>query len=365
MGSAEQPSGGLAPHTPSLELNQLTLGIDNIRFDVFLSPSWREQAGQYLFEQILHYAQPTLRDLYPSDARARSASAAEFRRRTVQLLQEVLNQAKERNNVQVDLLARVAVTKWLVAELPRQFSQLAIACKEKVEKKGRVRVDDSMDAFVQRSKVADFQAGRRPALRAVGEALSQVLLEAEESTFQPSRNALFGSSFADAYQVFRNRMIFAENPNDAVIHLEHYVMLGHFQTDADREDLVVDVLAQLLRERGLALPEGDELAKLEQQRDKIVDSLQELNRRLREAEQELEELSGARSRGLGLSWLGGRRRTARPGVTQRDAERMVKVFEETRGELVRQVEELEAKIAFHRQRQEARLSEVLSNPDNA
>ncbi len=366
MGSAEQATGGLAPHSPSLELNQLTVGVDNIRFDVFLSPSWREQASQYLFEQILHHAQSTLRDVYLSDARARSASAAEFRRRTQQLLQEGLNQAKERNNIQVDILARVAVTKWLVAELSRQFSQLTIACKERVEKKGSVRLGDSMDAFVQRSKVADFQASRRPVLRATGEALSQALLEMEDNTLQPGRNALFGSDFADAYQIFRNRMIFSENPNDAVIHLEHYVMLGHFQTDSDREDLVVDVMARLLRERGLALPEGDELARLEQQRDKIVDSLQELNRRLREAEQELEALTGSGSgRSLGLSWLGGRKRASRPGVSQRDAERMVKVFEETRGELVKQVEDLEAKIAFHRQRQEARLSEVLSNPDNA
>ncbi len=366
MGFAEQPMGGLAPHTPSVELNQLAVGIDNIRFDVFLSPSWREQADQYLFEQVLHYAQPTLRDLYPSDARARSTSATEFRRRTSQLLQEALNQAKERNNIQIDLLARVAVTKWLLAGLSRQFSQLTIACKEKVEKKGSVRVGDSMDAFLQRSKVADFQASRRHVLRAVGESLSQVLLELEEGTLQPGRKALLGSDFADAYQVFRNRTIFVENPNDAVIHLEHYVMLGHFQTDADREDLVVDVMAQFLRGHGLALPEGDELARLEQQRDKIVDSLQELNRRLREAEQELEALSGSGTgRSLGLSWLGGRRRARRPGVTQRDAQRMVKVFEETRGELVKQVEDLEAKIAFHRQRQEARLSEVLSNPDNA
>ena len=88
MGSAEQASGGLVPYSPSLELNQLAVGIDNIRYDVFLSPSWREQAGQYLFEQILHYAQPSLRELHPSDARARSASAAEFRRRTSQLLLE-------------------------------------------------------------------------------------------------------------------------------------------------------------------------------------------------------------------------------------------------------------------------------------
>ncbi len=357
-------SSSLQPYSPSLDLSRLAVGVDNLRFDVFLSPGWCEQAGQYILEQILHHGQPILRDIYPTEARSRTAAVTEFRRRTGQLLQDALNHAKERDNIQVDLLARVAVLKFLVGELSRQFSQLVVVCKERAEKKAALSIGGSMDAFVQRSKVADFQAARRHILRAVGEGLFQLLEELEEGSLRPGRAALFGSDSPEVYKVLRCRFLFLENPNDAVIHLEHYVMLGHFQADPDREDRVLEVLAEVLREQGLAIPAGDELAQLEQKRDKAVDALHELSRRLREAERELEEASQGGSR-LGLGWLSGRRRSESPPATPADLQQMMKVLESTRQDLVGQVEDLEAKIAFHRQGQEARLSEALSNPANA
>ena len=363
-GPSVAESSSLQPYSPALDLRRLAVGVDNLRFDVFLSPGWCEQAGQYIFEQILHHAQPILRELYPAEPRSRTVALAEFRRRTSQLLQDSLNQAKERDNIQLDLLARLAVLKFLGGELSRQFSQLVVACKERADKKAPSRMDESMDAFVLRSKVADFQVERRHILRAVGETLFQLLDEIEESSLRPSRAALFGSDHADIYKVLRSRLLFLENPNDAVIRLEHYVMLGHFQTDPDREDRILELLAELLREHGLAIPAGDEVAQLEQNRDKAVDSLHELGRRVREAERDLEGASQGGGRSLGLGWLSGRRRSESP-PSPADMQQMIKVLEATRKDLVGQVEGLEANIAFHRQSQETRISEALSNPANA
>ncbi len=364
-GPSVVPSSSLEPYSPSLELSRLAVGVDNIRFDVFLSPGWCEQAGQFIFEQILHHGQAALRDIYPAEPRTRTAIVAEFRRRTTQLLQDALNQAKEKDNLQVDLLARLAVLKVLLGELSRQFSQLVVACKERAEKKASVRVGESMDAFLLRSKVADFQGARRHILRAVGETLFQLLEEMEEGTLRPGRAALFGSDSAEVYRVLRTRLLFLENPNDAVAHLEHYVMLGHFQADPDREEKILELLAELLREQGLAIPAGDELAQFEQKRDKAVDALHEVSRRLREAERDLEESSQGSGRSLGLGWLAGRRRSEAGPASPAELQQMVKVLEGTRQDLVRQIEDLEARIAFHRQSQEARLSEALSNPTNA
>lgn len=370
MASAEQSatavSGALQAYSPALAFARLVVGVDNIRHDVFLSPRWQEQAGQFLFEQILHHAQPHVRELYPSDARSRSASASEFKRRLGKVLQEALTHAKQHNNIEVDLLARLAITKWLLAEMQRRFSELIIACKERVEKKGGLPMPNSMAAFVLHSKIADCQANRRHLLRTVGENLFQLFEELEDANFRPGRASLFGSEFFDFYRVVRNRLVFLENPNDAVIHLEHYVLLGHFANDIDHEERVRDLLAQLLREQGLALPEGDELARLEQQLQKSGDQLQEVNRRLREAEQGLAETGRpeARSR-LSLRWLSGR-----PGGEEAEGdraaqERALKALETQRQQLLSEVEELEQKVAFLRQTHETRLGEVLSNPANA
>lgn len=363
--TASTISGVVQAYAPSLAFTRLAVGVDNISHDVFLSPRWREQASQYLFEQILHYAQPYLRDLHPSDPRSRGAAAAEFKRRLGKVLQEALTQAKERNNIEIDLLARLAIYKWLVDEMQRQFSKLTVACKERVEKKSSLQFQGSMAAFVLHSRVTEFQLNRRHILRNVGEGLFRLFEELEEKHLRPGRAALFGSEFPDSYQVVRNRQIFLENPNDAVVLLEHYVMLGHFGNDLDRETRVLEVLVQFLREQGLALPEGDERARLEQRLEKSADHLQEVNRRLREAEMELEELTRPESAGRRtLRWLSGRS-DEEDSATRVSLERNVKVLEAQRQQLAREVEELEHKVAFLRLTHESRVAEVLSNPANA
>ena len=364
--SASAVSGAVQAYAPALAFTRLVVGVDNIRHDVFLSPRWREQASQFLFEQILHHAQIHLHDLYPSDARTRAAAAGEFKRRLGKVLQESLTLAKEHNNIEIDLLARLAIYKWLLGEAQRQFSELNVACKERVEKKGSMHFQDSMASFVLHSRIADCQANRRHVLRGVGDALFQVLEELEETSLRPARMALFGSEFPDFYQVARNRLIFLENPNDAAVHLEHYVMLGYFTNDVDLEERVRDLMAQLLREQGLALPEGDELSRLEQRLEKCGDSLQEVNRRLREAELALAELARPDSAGRKtLRWLSGGSGREGAEAGRAGLEREGKALELQRQQLTREVEELEQKVGFLRQSHATRLAEVLSNPANA
>jgi hypothetical protein len=364
--SASTLSGAVQAYAPALAFTRLVVGVDNIRHDVFLSPRWREQAGQFLFEQILYNAQAHLRDLYPSDSRTRAAAAGEFKRRLGKVLRDSLTLAKEHNNIEIDLLARLAVYKWLLGEMQRQFSELSVACRERVEKKGSMHFQNSMASFVLHSRIADCQANRRHVLRGVGETLFQTLEELEETNLRPARLALFGSEFADFYQVARNRLVFLENPNDAVVHLEHYAMLGHFTNDVDLEERLRDLMAQLLREQGLALPEGDELSRLEQRLEKCGDTLQEVNRRLREAELALAELARPDSAGRKtLRWLSGGSGREDAEVERGSLEREAKALELQRQQLTREVEELEQKVGFLRQSHATRLSEVLSNPANA
>lgn len=363
--TASAASGTLQAYSPALVFTRLVVGVDNIRHDVFLSPRWREQASQFLFEQILHHAQPHLGDLYRSDARARSASQSQFKLLLAKLLQEALTQAKENNNIEIDLLARLALYRWLSAEVLRQFSELALACKERVDKKSTMHSQSNMTAFLLRSRITEYQSSKRAVLREVGESLYQIFEELEETRLRTARAALFGSEFFDFYRVVRNRQVFLENPNDAVVNLEHYVMLGQYARDTDYEEGVQDLLAELLREQGPAPPtaDEDELLRLEEQLEKGADQLQEVNQRLRELEWELGEMAQPESKGRrALGWLSGRSEgeSSRPAL-----ERELKSLQPQRQRLSREVEELEQKLGFLRQAREGRVSEVLANPGNA
>lgn len=359
MSSAEtSATTGSEAYSPSLAFTSLPVGVDNLRYDVFLSVGWRQWAQQFLFEQIVHQAQPYLSGLYPSDPHRRNAATAGFKSALDQLLRDALHRAKECSNIEVDLLARLACIKWLLAERQQQFSQLAITCKERVEKAGSDPVSGSMHAFVLRSRVSEYQSDRRRILNTVGEHLYQIFEELEEHSLRPGRIALFGSPFPDLYEVVCNRLIFMDNPTDASVHLEHYVMLGHFRGDIDDEEKVCTVVAELLRE-GLGLAESKEVASLGQQLGQRIEELHEMNRRLREVEaQEREHVGADSGRRRKLRWVGGWPRRA-------DREDEATELEARRQELAAAVDELEREVAFRRQQDHIQIAEALSNPVNA
>ncbi|MGH9863434.1 MAG: hypothetical protein ACRD35_08430, partial [Candidatus Acidiferrales bacterium] len=351
---------------PLLSFSRLVVGVDNIRYDVFFSPRWKEAARQYLLEQILHHAQPYLGGLNPSDPRRRSAAAAEFRNRTSQLLQVSLQRAKEENNLEVDLLARLALLKWLLADMQQQFAQLGITCKGIADKQTSGLGEDNMKAFVLRSKLAEFASNKRHILAAVGENLFHIFEELEESTLRPSRTALFGSPADELYRVARNRLIYLDNPNDSVVHLEHYVMLGHFVGDADDEDRITEVVAQLLREQGLAGSGWQQLHGLEQEQEKAGDQLQEVNRQLRETERALEGSAGEKAaESPRQGWLGAWRKKGEAPLDRAGLERLARSLETQREQYTRSVEALGSKVAFWRQQEEVKLTGLLTDSANA
>src|SRR5207302_11505108 len=53
--SAEAPPPRLSTYSPALSLERLQLGIDNIRQEVWLSPSFRKAAGAHIGKLIAKY----------------------------------------------------------------------------------------------------------------------------------------------------------------------------------------------------------------------------------------------------------------------------------------------------------------------
>jgi len=355
----------LRPWSPTLSFTRLAVGVDNVRHDVFLSPRLLELGQRFLFELILQYSQPYLGDLYPSDVRRRSALLAEFRHTLLQVLQAALTQAKEKDNIEIDILARVGLYKWLTGEMQRQFAQLTIACKERVQSRIGLEYEGSVESFRRKSKIADFQANKRHILRVVAETLFTLLEELEESNLSPARLALFGHDFGDIYAVLRNRLVFLENPSDAHVHIEHYVMLGHFPKDVDREDQVVGLVSQLLKERVLLFSEDMEVAREQQRQQQLLDELQKRARELRQLEARLADLQHRweRANEFPHPWLS-RRPASQLQTDIQIAQKQVERLRAVRDDLSRRVEEAEQNVAFVRERYKMRVADILCNPAN-
>ncbi|MFQ5816414.1 MAG: hypothetical protein ACE5H2_00470 [Terriglobia bacterium] len=360
--AAKHVQWSLEPYSPELTLTSLAVGVDNVRHDVFLSPRFQELGQRYLFELILQHSQAQLGDLYPTDVRRRSALLADFRRTLLQLLQATLTQAKEKNNIEIDVLARLSLYKWLTAEMQRQFAQLTIACKERAQTRGGLAFEGSVESFRLRSRIADFQINKRHILRAVAESLFSLLEELEESHLRTTRQALFGHDFVETYSILRNRLVFLENASDAHVHIEHYVMLGHFPKDMDREDRVVAVVADLLKERVLKLAGDTDVTRAQRQHEELRVKLQEQNRCVRQLEARLAELERAST--SAHRWFS-RRPLAEIHEEARKLREELAGARHGRDAMVHRVEEAEQTAGFMRERYETRVADILCNPANA
>ena len=176
--SQEMEAPQLARYTPSLSLEGLQLGIDNLRHDVHLGPRFVEQARLHIARLIARFgnvdgllgvdtpdiAQP---NFFTGTQRAQKARLRTGPSELKPLLAEIhvaaLNRAKAAENLAVDMLARVALIKFLRIELNGQFAQVLERCRMMLKNYEGVRQEQSIASGLLHSKWQKKLSCARPA----------------------------------------------------------------------------------------------------------------------------------------------------------------------------------------------------------
>jgi hypothetical protein len=249
----------LARYTPSLSLEGLQLGIDNLRHDVHLSPRFVEQARLHIARLIARFgdvegllgvdtpdvAQP---NFFTGTLRAQKTRMRTGPSELKPLLAEIhvaaLNRAKAAENLAVDMLARVAIIKFLRIELNGQFAQVLERCRMMLKNYEGVRQGKAME---HRDRVATFQVAKKIVLRKTGQELFRTMREVEKETLAKMRRSLFGDRGEAAYRLLLNPLMFTEDGRDTYLNAEHYVLLGNFDRDPDRFSNVRRVACKFLQ----------------------------------------------------------------------------------------------------------------------
>jgi hypothetical protein len=239
----------LARYAPSLPLDGLLPGVDNLRHDVFLSVKFTRVARQYLWQLVLQHGevQELVGDAEPLrpawDVRPGprpNGEAGEFKRVLAELYSSALARAKNENDRTLDLLAHAAILKFLKNELLGQFN-LALD-------RARARINqDSKRSHLLQERFARFQVSKKVVLRKSGEALFRLQREIEKETLGRLRRSLFGEDDPGSYEVFLNRLLFTEDGRDDYLNAEHYVMLGNYERDPDRFLAIVESARHFLK----------------------------------------------------------------------------------------------------------------------
>jgi class 3 adenylate cyclase len=263
-GAPEKPAPpNLAASTPFVSLDGLSVGVDNLRHDVVLSPKFVELGRAQIARQIARHGE--LEGLLSAEApqvtqgpswmrnqagktERPKNDAGGWRSALTELQVGSLNRAKKEFKLSIDLLARLAVTKFVRTEMNVQFSLVLERCRVLLKTYDNMR---QQKAHEYREKLATFQVRKRIILRKTGQEIFETLREVEKSTLARTRRSLFGEETSGGsyftYPLFLNRLLFSEDGRDDYLCAEHYVMLGNWDRDLDRYGHLREIASVYLR----------------------------------------------------------------------------------------------------------------------
>ncbi len=354
---------GLKSYNLTLPMGSLSIGVDNIHHDVFLSPKFVQVARDYLFDLIRQNTSGT----YLSGIEFRNAKPVDssvFRKLLTELLQNSLAKAKKQKNIEIDVLFRLAILKFLTAELVNQFGNVILDVKEYIRKRGEY-FERSQQAHVIKARLSEMQSARRDVLRIIGQSVAQIFTDIEENVVVKARRALFGEELP-YYEMLKNRLVFLDGGKDDFYFLEHYVLLGNYSRDPDRLEAMDTLFQDFLREAGIRVApdsapvKGAEeyrvlFAEAERMRGEVA-SLEEQREGLRKR---LEKGDGLLNKFLSAS------DPAEVKATLTDVENRLRHFQKHLEEMGPRLDRAKKQAEFVQKDYEGKLGDYLNEPENA
>src|SRR5450432_889074 len=172
-----------------------------------------------------------------------------------------LNRAKAENAVALDVLFRLAFLKFQRVELVNQYGLVLERCRGRMKMYEGPRQSGMNTNVELRERYSQFQINKKAVLRRAGQDLFTITRDAERETLGKTRRSLFGDGEAHIYDLLMNRLTFTEDGQDNVLNAEHYVMLGTYERDVDRFEIITRIAKRFLTELGVG-GDGDAQAGL-------------------------------------------------------------------------------------------------------
>jgi uncharacterized membrane-anchored protein YjiN (DUF445 family) len=364
LGVVEAARIELKSYNVTIPMGSLSIGVDNIHHDVFLSPKFVLAARDYLFDLIRQSTSAT----YFSGIELRAIKSldnAAFRKLLTELLQSALTQAKYYKNIEIDLVFRLGLLKFLTQELGNQFANLILEGKEWVRQRGEY-FERSQQAHVIKARLSELQSARQKVIRGVGQQVAQMLADVEDSVIAKTRRALFGDDFAALYELLKNRLIFLDGGKDDVFFLEHYVLLGNYARDPDRFEAMDVLFQEFICEAGLTIGQDPAFTESNQAHNALLEQAAAMRAEIASLEEQREGLRKKLERGE--SFFNKFLNSADPSdlkASLSDIEMRLKHQEVKLEELGPQIDAAKQKLDFFNKDYKGRLGDYLNDPENA
>ena len=232
----------LKSYSIELPFERLKLGVDNVRYDVFISSEFRKVTERFIFELIIKYAdtsEPFI--INPEINWFRETS--EFQRLCSEILTDGVIQAKSENEIQIDFLCQTALVKMLTEEIQQQYKEAIQHCKNVIRKQ---EFSHQMEATLKlREEIASIIQRKNQIIRNVGAELFEYFIEVQHDV-NKLRTANFGDNAQLPEELFSNPILQMATHSDGFFMIENYVLMGHRLEDPVNYNTLINLLTAFL-----------------------------------------------------------------------------------------------------------------------
>jgi hypothetical protein len=232
------------PYSAYFTLNRIMPGVDNFRYDVHLSPVFCESVSKIIMHLVIKVAEAEEDIGVEFDW---NKEKEEFKKLCKDLMLDAVKRAKLGDEgIQIDYLAQVAVTKYLIQEISNQFEELLIRLNNQVwEYESTDDAELVLQTLSLKDRVLAIRHKKSIIITLASKEIFQYLLEAQKP-LQERREANYGAGSLLKDDLFTNPILHIDRQRDDYFMLEQYVLLGNRIDDPDRYETLLALLKELL-----------------------------------------------------------------------------------------------------------------------
>ena len=236
----------LKTYSVQFPMDRLSPGVDNIHFDVYLSPAFCLSAGQLVRQLFLKHSKMK-NVLGMDDASSLVSERDEFKRHCSDVLRAAVNLAKSASEIQIDLLAQIAIIKKMTKEISFQFNKLSEDLND-IARKHEISSSQGLTGYIKiKEELSRIQENKNFILLRVASELFRYLTEVQKESIAEMRESILGPETLLPDDFFSNPILHADNPFEDLFMMEKYVLIGHRFEDPDSYENLLFLVRKLLR----------------------------------------------------------------------------------------------------------------------
>ncbi len=233
-------------YSTDCSLDRLVLGVDNIRCDVRLSPTFCRTTATLAGLLIERET-----GIWTSDEKKRIAALTReqesFCESYAEIITDAVNKARAAKEIQIDFLAQIAIISMVHTEIRRQYDILIGHCKTAIRRSDlAAHAEDNKEALKLKENLAHVLSVRETVQHTVGLEICGYFREIRESDIRELREAVFGHDLPFLFDLLANPIVHMDKPDDDYFMIEEYdLCLGRRVEDPDRYEIMLSLLRNI------------------------------------------------------------------------------------------------------------------------